>query len=473
MIDISNRRECFFDTFLVNKQRTTAEFMLHHPQKKEVCIVHDEPWERYNTDYHNFFFDDGIYRMYYRNTTPKGYGVLCYAESTDGIHWTKPALHIREYDGNDNNNIIMDKWDFFEDSVDNCMVFKDTNPECPTDKKYKAVAGITIDKVVGLHWYYSSDAIHFSYGGLITTNGQFDSLNIMFFDENKSIYRCYFRDFHDPYTFEQAQWGEDAVRDIRYMESADFLTWSEPRLLNFNDAEDTPLYTSMAQNYYRADHMIIGFPTRYLYRREWTANYDELCGKEARLKRMEKVHRTGMVVTDGLFMASHDGYNFKKYDEAFFRPGPENPYNWVYGSGYCARGMVETPSDTPGAEPEISMFYWDKHMSEENNELVRYTIRRDGFVSLHSGATEKMLVTKKFIYDGNDLFINFSTSASGYMYFTLVSEDNERFESCEIFGDKTDRKVTFGNDAVKKLSGKPVVMEVRMRDADLYSVKFD
>ena len=91
---------------------------------------------------------------------------------------------------------------------------------------------------------------------------------------------------------------------------------------------------------------------------------------------------------------------------------------------------------------------------------------------MHAGVKEKMLVTKPFTFTGTNLYINFSTSALGYMYFTLVDTDGNRYTSCETFGDKVDRRVCFEDGVVEKLSGKPVTLEVRMKDADLYSFIF-
>ena len=50
MIDIKNRRECFFDTFLINEEKTTAELRLNKPVRQDVIMVLDKPWEgRYTT----------------------------------------------------------------------------------------------------------------------------------------------------------------------------------------------------------------------------------------------------------------------------------------------------------------------------------------------------------------------------------------------------------------------------------------
>lgn len=474
MYNISKHREFFWDETFTDPLKTTAEFLLHHPVRKGIVLEHDAPWEGDGCDYHNFFRDGDIYRMYYLgwhfgNTHNL---VVCYAESKDGINWIKPTLRICEYNGSYDNNIILDRTMVFDSDIDNFMVFKDTNPDCPPEQKYKAIMTISKGVPFGLHSMYSKDGIHFSYGELLSNDGHFDSLNVAFRDENAACYRCYFRGFHDRGNDGNASWSEDSLRDIRYMESADFKTWSKPKLVDFGQSEDVSLYTNVIQPYLREKNVLIGFPSRYLYRRKWNKNYDELCGQEKRLKRMETAPRYGLVVTDCVFITSRDGYHFKKYDEAFIRPGMENGDNWVYGDCYPARGFAETPSDIAGADPELSLYIPVGHWSGKATRLIRYTIRCDGFVSMHAGAVEKMLVTKPFCYEGSNLYINFETSALGYLYFTLVDKDGNRYESCETFGNTIDRRVGFDDGVVEKLSGKSVVLEVRMRDADLYSLIF-
>ena len=97
MIDISNRRECFFDDTLVDNLRTTSEFRLHHPVRKNKAFTLDAPWEQKLVNYFNFFEDDGIIRMYYVCTAKAGGEnfVVCYVESNDsGKTWTRPVLNI-------------------------------------------------------------------------------------------------------------------------------------------------------------------------------------------------------------------------------------------------------------------------------------------------------------------------------------------------------------------------------------------
>ena len=105
VIHIGSRRELFVDRHLIEKMNG-AELRLHHPVPREVAIVHDQPWEGNGCAYMTVFQDGQRYRMYYRGAhgvyKPDKYEtghmqVTCYAESGDGVHWTKPELGLFEF----------------------------------------------------------------------------------------------------------------------------------------------------------------------------------------------------------------------------------------------------------------------------------------------------------------------------------------------------------------------------------------
>ena len=474
MTDISNRLEVFWDDFLIDSEKTTAEKRIHEPVRRDLALLHDEPWEGDCSDYHNFFRDaDGKYRMYYLGWSfvPDFKIRICYAESVDGIRWVKPKLGLREFGGSKDNNIIMDETD---GTFDNFMVFRDPNQAEGSEELYKAVASQVVDGVNALWCYTSPDGFRFKRSWEITRLGMFDTLNIAFWDKYTDRYFAYIRGFHKPKGQEDkpADFAVD-VRDIRVLTSPDFHEWTEPKLIDFKGGEDYPLYTNVAQKYGRADHIFIGFPTRYVERHEWTGSFERLCGREKRLERMKSSRRYGLTVTDCVFMSSRDGFRWDRTDEAFMRPGPEEPYNWVYGDAYPARGLVETPGSYPGTDDELSLFAPTNHWSGTPAMLWRYTLRMDGFISRHSGYKESLVVTRPFVYGGDMLHINFSTSARGYLYFTLRAADGSVINSEEIFGDRTDRIVDFTGGSLADLRGKEVVMEIRMSDADIYSFRFE
>ena len=80
------------------------------------------------------------------------------------------------------------------------MVFRDDNPNCEKDKRYKAIARwdhlVDGKPQISLRSFYSADAIHFAPGHIIADNGAYDSLNVAFWDRQSGKYRCYFRHFH-------------------------------------------------------------------------------------------------------------------------------------------------------------------------------------------------------------------------------------------------------------------------------------
>ena len=140
MIDIKNRRECFFDTFLINEEKTTAELRLNKPVRQDVILVLDKPWEGRYTTFFCPVYAEGKWHLYYVSELGAQIKFICYAESEDGQKWIRPNLGIVEFNGSKENNIIFDM-DMFKEldftNFDNFSVFYDDNPACPKEEKYK------------------------------------------------------------------------------------------------------------------------------------------------------------------------------------------------------------------------------------------------------------------------------------------------------------------------------------------------
>ena len=111
--DIGSRREPLVDDFLIQSVSGASQ-MLHEPVRRELAMTHDQPWEGNCCGYHTVFQDGDLYRMYYRGTQagastagiPAHTPVVCYAQSKDGIHWTKPELGLFQFLGSKKNNIV-------------------------------------------------------------------------------------------------------------------------------------------------------------------------------------------------------------------------------------------------------------------------------------------------------------------------------------------------------------------------------
>lgn len=492
-VNIGRRREFVWDDFLVDMEKTNAVRRIHEPVRREVSLTFDKPWEGDGCNYFCVVYDDvkQVYRLYYnawemmsadKKTHTTQYVKICVIESADGVHWERPNLGLVEFDGSKDNNIVVAPCLYPGLlGLDNFFVTVDTNPNPAVSGKYKAVMcfpekeadGKQRGKLVSLA---SDDGYRFDKVGVVTYEGAFDSLNTVMWHEATQQYICYIRDFHEKDTWKQFEGGDlnSLVRDIRVLFSKDFLHWSKPEHLRYNEGiEDFPLYTNAIIPYPGAEHILVGFPTRYVERPAWTQNFDRLCGAEKRRERCLVHKRYGLTTTDCLFMCSRDGLNWYRYDEAFMRPGPEHPANWVYGSCYPTVGLISTPSGVPGADDEWTFHVYDNHWLSVPTDFVRYTIRKDGFASLHADKDVKKIVTKPFVFEGDTLKINFSTSARGWMYVRVAAEDGSAaVSSCELFGDRINRIVDFDGE-LGALAGKEVRMEIEMKDADFYAFQFE
>lgn len=465
-IDIGSRRELFVDSYLLDAMKG-AELRLNKPIPREVTLKHDQPWEGSGCGYHTVFRDGDLFRMYYTanhlkveaNEPIKRHSTFaCYAESRDGIHWKKRNLGLFEFQGSKQNNII-----WTGTSAHDFTPFIDTNPDCKPEEKYKAVAIGT----GGLRAFKSADGIHFSPLGekAIITKGHFDTQNLAFWDSVHGTYRAYIRDYHG------------RIRDIRTSVSTDFVNWTVPEILKFPGAPDEQLYTNQVIPYYRAPHIFVGFPTRYV-ERGWSKSMRNLPDRKHRELRSKQSTRFGTAVTDGLFMSSRDGKTFKRWGEVFIRPGIERRNNWVYGDGYQNWGLIETAADTPGAPNEISIFSLENSW-KASCQLRRFTLRVDGFVSLNAPLIGGEAVTKPLRFAGQRLELNFSTSAAGSVRVEIQDAEGRplkgrALDDCpEIFGDSLSRTVHWrsGSD-VSDLAGKSVRLRFVLRDADLYSFRF-
>lgn len=491
VIDIGSRRELFVDDFLIEKLTGKAEQVLHHPQIQEIAIKHDAPWEGSGSGYHSVFKDGDKYRMYYKSwqltVTPPGKVntgehplFTCYAESDDGIHWRKPELGLHEFKGSKANNIVIPKGMMGKVNPDggHPAVFKDDNPNATLDAKYKAIVRSNSPKGLlalkspdGLHWSPMADAP-------VITDGAFDSQNLAFWDANAGLYRAYWRYFTEG-TTDEKNWKPSGLRAIRTATSKDFIHWENQEDLRYVDSPGEALYTNQVKPYHRAPHLLIGFPTRYV-ERGWSESMRALPEREHREWRSKASDRYGMAITEGLFMASRDGVKFKRWNEAFLPPGIERPGTWNYGHQYIAWHPVETKSALEGAPNELSFYATESYWTGKSSELRRYTLRLDGFVSIHAPMTGGELITKAFTFTGKKLTMNFASSVAGGIRIEIQDANGKPVpgftlaDSEEHFGDSIERTVVWkSGSGVSSLAGKTVRLRFVLKDADLYAIKFE
>ena len=493
-LNIGTRREVCWDEALID----TAEnirVQMHTPEYRGEVMKWDAPWEGSGAGCLSIVAAEGLLRMYYVgaemdvNELGKEHirpGVMCCAESRDGVHFTRSSINGRSFDGLGENNLLPTP-----DGV-TLAVFRDTNPACPAEERYKALCGEFAGRHDSLWLFVSPDGLHFEKKHPLIADGAFDSLNIVFWDDATQQYFLYYRGYHGEQTdgdrplawttppkietdedLEIAAHCLGLIRDIRVRTSKDLVHWSEPQRLQYGACDDLEMYTNNIQKYYRAPHMFIGFPMRYIDRYKDARNYPLLPDWKHRQELIRIWPRVGTAMTDAAVMTSRDGINFRRTEEAFLTPRADWGFAWYYGDGELCCGMAQTPSAVAGAPDEISLYAGTGYRAR-NVSLCRWAVRLDGFFSWRCNYTPGRIVTKPLVFAGDTLHINFSTSALGGVRIRLLDEAGEAipgYDSGVHFGDSVEREVTF-EKPLAALAGTAVRMEFTMRDADLYSFKF-
>ncbi len=518
-VDIGSRLELMVDDYLVGRLSGGAQGRLNRPVPQDIALRLDAPWEGNACGGFTVFEDDGRYRMYYRGQnfeydssgleSPRG-KQICYAESYDGVHWEKPGLGLVAFDGSSENNIIMGGENLLNGMF---TPFKDGNPACAADAQYKSFALMQRGGARGLWAYKSADGFQWSEmsNGPVITQGLLDTQNLAFWDGARGEYRAYHRnEFRLPQTGEEPygshpfQTGPNGLqaeserptdgnrqqdgdrlrgsrygRDILTATSTDFVQWTPSVYVNYSEGRPDELYTNQIRPYFRAPHIFLGFPTRYV-ERPWSESLEALPELAHRRMRAGISERYGTAVTDGLFMSSRDGYDFSLWPESFIRPGLRPRGNWTYGDNFQNWGLVTTPSAMTGAPDELSLFVREGYWREGSSVLRRYTLRVDGFASVQAPLSGGELVTKPLIFAGSDLVLNFSASAAGSIRVEVLRDqmntpvEGFSLEDCvEVLGDELARVVRWKDGrALSGLAGTPIRLRFVLRDADLYSFRF-
>ena len=456
-IDIGVNRQLFLDDRVIDAM-TDARRRMHSPTPRETILTGDKPWDSASVAFMSIVQDDGLYRAYYRcdhmdSTRAPNPRHTAYAESVDGIRWTKPNLGLIEFAGSKDNSLV------WVGPGANMCAFIDTNPAALPDQRYKAIVRTGRDegRTVGAPGpcvlaLCSSDGIRWRSmrSDPILTDAPFDSFNVAFWDEWNGQYVIYTRGVAG-----SGGSFKGGVRWIRRATSDDFIHWSALESIDTGEVPSEHLYTNACVPYERAPGTFLMFPSRYVVEHtpdpEWP---------------------NGPGVNDIVLMSSRDGISWdRSFKEAFIRPGLDRE-NWHERGIYAERGIIQTSPDT------ISMYCSD-HWRYPTTRIRRYTLRTDGFVSVNAGYRGGEFVTRPVIFDGSELEINYSTSAVGSVRIEIQDERGHPLPGFTLddfrmrFGDRIDERMSWaGGPDVSAFAGRPTRLRFVLKDADLYAFKF-
>ena len=486
LVDIGSNRELLVDHHLIDQLQGTR-LKLHHPRPAEVVIKTDRPWEGEMGFGQTVILHKGRYLMYYQASNK-----VCYAESRDGITWTKPNLGIIEVDGSRANNLVgtsAGEYLYAHETEPAARVFLDTRPGVPPAERLRAITlnegesanpseeelsrkfspndrglwqGTPTDVIPwvsadGKVWKRLGDKPMFRNNIYGTLDGDFS----LFWSETEGHYVMYTR-YH---TSPNRSVGR---RSVARLTAPDLFHWTEFQPMSFGDDGIIPenhLYINLTLPYFRAPQIYLAFPARLMVGRQ------SLTEEQARAA---GIPEGGEIDCSETVLMTTRGKG-TRYDttfrEGFIRPGL-GARHWKTRTTYALRGVV------PTGENEISM-YVTREAGTDSWHIRRYALRVDGFASVNAPYDGGEMLTRLLTFSGSELVLNYSTSAAGSVRVEIQGPSGDAIpgyaleDAQEIVGDEIERLVAWkaGTD-VSALAGKPVRLRFVLKDADLYSLRF-
>lgn len=453
VIDISLGRQLFVDDFLI--AYSTVKRVWHQAEYYPANPVFfpEEEWEMTAEGAVAAPFSDGVwydesdskFKMWYM-AGGRGYEtgfVTCYAESADGITWTRPSLNyvkgtniVLKGLNRDSNTIWIDK--------------TESNPNL----RFKMFVVAEGKSHWGYHYYTSSDG---KYWRSVNESGKVADRSTVFYNPFRGVWVWSLR--HNIRLSSSV-----LVRGRDYMEDADVLAGNKKAFANLEsfwfgpwpDEPKHPVYKDVQPAIYNLD--AIGYESLMLgVFSSWAGPENGVCASDRVIKRNQL-----------LLGYSRDGWSWFRGDFTPFCAVDDNTDAWNNGNIQSAVGSPLIVGD------KLYFYMSGRRLNEAKKEVISTglaTLRRDGFASM-SGSGE--VVTEILKYSGNYLFIN--AAVRGSMTVELLDENGDvipGFSAGECNVVKTDGcKIMVSwkeHSDIRSLNGRNLKIKFQLEDADLYS----
>lgn len=348
---------------------------LHHPTKHEAnpVLVAEKPWEGYLVlQPGTVIFDDeeDCFKMWYNSqptrSRPVGHA-LCYATSTDGVHWEKPEFGLVDFEGSTSNNIL------FSGPVWTHCIIKD-DLESDPQRRYKQLYWGWPDELdqKGIYAAFSPDGIHWNlYEGnpVVPTWATGDTFSFLR-DPATGQYWLYYKTPGQP------------IRTVSRMVSDDFIHWRDSHLVLAPDAHDPPDTQFYGLSAYPSGGQYLGFV--------W-------------------VYHTYLQTMDVQLVSSRDGLTWDRTADRKLLVHLE-PTNNYPGSAFDSKMVY--PASAPALSDGQQWIYYsgftvphNAYADDHDGCIGLATSRLDGFCSLDATSRGEVL-TRPLTWRGKGLRLN-------------------------------------------------------------------
>ncbi len=401
-------RRLFLDATVVEDQAGLAR-VFHAAEKHpgNPVIKADRPWEGVSAItgpyvYGTVLREANKLRLWYQILNRGNH--VGYAESRDGVTWTKPDLGIIEFQGSKANNLCVSA---FQPAV--------TGGNCHNPSVIRRPGEANPDRRYALYGFdgeagharvaFSPDGLHWKYAPGTQKAPLFTSSDVVNF-------------FYDPYRARYcATWKtrNRRGRAVGVVFSPDGLAWSKPLdgpvfVADDLDPDATQIYGMPGFPY---QGLYLGLP--WIYRARYF-KYGEYS-----VKKMHEAQEDSPRTMEVQLAWSWDLINWTRPPErAQFIPRG--------AQGQWDNGMIVTARAPVLVEGKLLFYYGGcdgRHDDSRVNAAIGLaTLRLDGFCSMRAGATEGWLITRREPLQEPVVTINARTTKDGYVTAEILDRRN-------------------------------------------------
>lgn len=483
--NIGNHKQLFIDRRFI--QRSENVRLTVNPAQKMGAVLTPDSWELGCGYPARVFEDNGKYKMYYGAYTHANPSrSFSYAESTDGLHWTKPNLGLTEIHGNKNNNVLFNAKGNTMPEI--AMVFCDDH-DVP-QRRYKLFMGMRhrpdFDPALdGLYAYVSEDGFRFEKVRRVLTRF-IDNPVVPSWDPRIGKYVIFTRAFN---------YEDDNQRQVGRIVTDNLLRpWplkpdspNKRERVNTEDIDvvlkadpeidpNSDLYYNNGIVYPWAQNVYLMFITPFRHfsatRQPWFQTRTPGVWEDF-----------GLIETQ--LAVSRDGIHWDRPARVpYFPTGFSDEWDrWttIAGAGMIRVGNYIYQYYNSGGLTHDSAVVRPEHaeLIETKGRIFALRQRLDGFMSADTDHQGGWLMTPPLRFTGKHLRLNIDTGAIGTAFVEICDLNDQPIpgftlqEAEEVGGNYIDQKVYWsGNTDVSSLAGQPVRLYFKLNRAKLYAFQF-
>lgn len=465
VIAIDVGRQLFIDDFLIERTDMARRFERPVEHPANPILKADREWEQADGAPMAIPYSggvwcdpaDGKFKAWYMGGYNKH---LCYAESQDGVTWTKPQLDVVP-----GTNIVIPNG-----ATESNTLWLDQNENDPRRRfKYFTHRGGAIGN---LYYRASRDGIH-DWTGELWKSGRCGDRSTVFYNPHRNRWVINIRESYPP---------DNRGRARRYWEVADI---NDPAAVAWPAQAQVPLWVT-ADRGLDAPNVRIGFAPQ-LYHLDCLAYESVLLGMFTILRGYFHADSSeGRLVDPGRpkhndigIGFSRDGFQWQRPDHAPFLALSETKGDWNWGNMQSVGGGLIVVGDQ-------LLIYYSGRAGESRCGGNRLSfdaagstgvavLRRDGFARMEATGGGKSLTTRPVRFLGKHLFVNVDAAAGELRAEVLDGEGCPiapfTRENCHpVRVNKTLQQVTWDGAAdLASLTGRPVRFRFHLSDGSLYA----